>query len=48
LRLGLPAEIGSSSVRTMTAPIKLEGEGERGHIARLDMTGKGLVRSRAA
>ena len=42
------AEIGSSSVRTMAAPIKLEWEGQHGHIARLDMTGKGLVRGRAA
>lgn len=42
------AEIGSSSVRTMTAPIKLEGEGQHGHIAPLDMTGKGLARGRAA
>jgi hypothetical protein len=42
------AEIGSSSVRTMTAPIKLEWEGQHGHIVRLDMTGKGLVRGRAA
>jgi len=42
------AEVGSSSVRTMGAPIKLEWEGQHGHIARLDMTGKGLVRGRAA
>jgi len=42
------AEVGSSSVRTMVAPIKLEWEGQHGHIARLDMTGKGLVRGRAA
>ncbi|HTG77165.1 MAG TPA: DUF1326 domain-containing protein [Steroidobacteraceae bacterium] len=42
------AEVGSSSVRTMAAPIKLEWEGQHGHIARLDMTGKGLVRGRAA
>ena len=42
------AEVGSSSVRTMSAPIKLEWEGQHGHIARLDMTGKGLVRGRAA
>jgi hypothetical protein len=42
------AEVGSSSVRTMAAPIKLEWEGQHGNIARLDMTGKGLVRGRAA
>lgn len=42
------AEVGSSSVRTMGAPIKLEWEGQHGHIARLDMTGKRLVRGRAA
>ena len=42
------AEVGSSSVRTLAGPIKLEWEGQHGHIARLDMTGKGLVRGRAA
>ena len=42
------AEVGSSHVRTMTAPINLEWQGQHGHIARLDMTGKGVVRSRAA
>ena len=30
------------------APISLAWEGRHGHIARLDMTGQGLVRGRAA
>ena len=34
------AELGSSNVRTMAAPIKLEWEGQHGHIARSTMTGK--------
>ena len=42
------AEVGSSHVRTLTAPINLEWQGHHGHIARLDMTGEGVVRSRAA
>jgi hypothetical protein len=43
------AEVGSSTVRTSaTAPVSLEWQGQHGHIARLDMTGKGLVRTRAA
>jgi len=42
------AEVVSSQVRTMAAPISLEWQGRHGHIARLDMTGKGLVRGRAA
>jgi hypothetical protein len=42
------AELGSSQVRTMDSPISLAWEGRHGHIARLDMTGKGVVRSRTA
>lgn len=43
------AEVGSSTVRTAgAAPIALEWTGSHGHIARLDMTGKGVVHSRAA
>jgi hypothetical protein len=42
------AEIGSSTVRTGAAPIKLEWSGSHGHIAPLDMTGRGVVRGRAA
>jgi len=42
------AEVGSSHVRTMAAPINLEWQGQHGHIAKLDMTGKGVVRTRAA
>jgi hypothetical protein len=42
------AEVGSSQVRTMASPIKLEWQGRHGHIAQLHMTGKGVVRSRAA
>jgi hypothetical protein len=43
------AEIGSSSVRTKAgATVSLEWQCQHGHIAKLDMTGKGLVRSRAA
>jgi len=42
------AELGSSQVRTLAAPIHLEWQGRHGHIARLDMTGKGVVRTRAA
>ncbi len=42
------AEVASSSVRTLTAPITLAWQGRHGHIARLDMTGQGVVRGRAA
>jgi hypothetical protein len=42
------AELGSSQVRTLAAPIHLEWQGRHGHIARLDMTGKGVVRTRPA
>ena len=43
------AEIGSSTVRTNpAATISLEWKGQHGHMAKLDMTGKGLVRTRAA
>jgi hypothetical protein len=42
------AELGSSEVRTMNAaPIHLDWQGRHGHIARLDMTGQGVVRTRA-
>jgi hypothetical protein len=40
------AELASSEVRTMDSPIALAWTGRHGHIARLDMTGKGVVRSR--
>ena len=43
------AEFGSSKVRTMTSsPIPLAWEGRHGHIARLNMTGQGVVRTRVA
>jgi len=43
------AELGSSKVRTMTSsPIPLAWEGRHGHIARLNMTGQGVVRTRVA
>ena len=42
------AELASSEVRTMDSPIKLAWQGRHGHIARLDMTGNGVVRTRAA
>jgi len=42
------AEVGSSHVRTLEAPISLAWGGRHGHIARLDMTGKGVVRGSAA
>jgi hypothetical protein len=42
------AECASSTVRTMQAPISLQWQGRHGHIARLDMTGTGLVRKRSA
>lgn len=42
------AEVVSSHVRTLNAPIALAWQGRHGHIARLDMTGKGVVRGRAA
>jgi hypothetical protein len=43
------AELGSSKVRTMTSSsIPLAWEGRHGHIARLNMTGQGVVRTRVA
>ncbi len=42
------AEVGSSQVRTMASPISLAWQARHGHIARLNMTGKGVVRGRAA
>jgi len=42
------AECASSTVRTLQSPIPLQWQGRYGHIARLDMTGSGLVRKRSA
>lgn len=42
------AEFASSRVRTRKAPIALEWSGRHAHLARLDMTGAGVVRGRAA
>jgi hypothetical protein len=42
------AECASSTVRTHASPIALQWQGRHAHIARIDMTGAGLVRGRAA
>jgi hypothetical protein len=42
------ADFASSTVRTMQAPISLKWEGRHAHLARLDMTGAGVVRRRSA
>lgn len=42
------AECASSTVRTLQAPIALQWQGRYGHLARIDMTGAGLVRKRSA
>lgn len=42
------AECASSQVRTMQAPISLKWSGKHAHIAKLDMTGAGVVRKRTA
>ena len=39
------AEFASSSVKTMTSPIELQWSGRHAHLARLDITGKGVVRA---
>lgn len=41
-------EFASSTVRTLNAPIQLDWQGQHGHLAVLDMTGNGVVHSRAA
>jgi hypothetical protein len=40
----LEAEVASSSVQTQNAPITLEWSGRHAHLARVDMTGNGLVK----
>jgi hypothetical protein len=42
------AECASSTVRTSKAPIPLDWQGRYAHMARIDMTGSGLVRKRSA
>ena len=42
------AECASSEVRTLQAPISLQWSGRHAHIAKLDMTGAGVVRKRTA
>jgi hypothetical protein len=42
------AELASSQVRTLASPIALQWQGRHGHIARIHMTGAGVVHDRAA
>ena len=42
------AECASSQVRTLGTPISFQWQGRHAHLARLDMTGAGVVRKRAA
>jgi hypothetical protein len=42
------AECGSSDARTLGSPISFQWQGRHAHLATLDMTGSGVVRTRAA